>query len=143
MAIDYAALATTATRLLDENGKGEAVLRSVISLDSDPAAGTVGFVLTSSVDVNAIQIAHNEHLVPGALIETDDKFWMLDTRANLGDEILVDDLLYNVVETWPTEPGDTFIACRAQTRGGVGITIFNIINGVDSVINGTTNVVAI
>ena len=142
MALDYTSLAATVTRLLDENGKASASLRSV-TVTSDPVAGTVAFTQSSSVAAEAIQGAHNERHTPGALIEDGDLLFVLNVLAGMGDELLIGTTLYNVVQVWPVKPGDTFIACRVQTRGGVMITVSNIINGTDNVINGSDNVVTL
>ena len=141
MAFDYSGIVSTASDLLERFGKQSATLRSVATSVSDPVAGTVTFTQSTSVTVDIVQIAHNEKHTPGALIEDGDLFWFADVLAGMGDEILVGSQLYNVVQAWPVKPGDTFIGCRIQTRGGVMITVNNVINGTDNVINSTDNVV--
>jgi len=140
-AFDYSGIVTTASELIEQFGKDSVLLRSVASTVADPAAGTVSITQAASVSIQAVQIAHNEKYTPGALIETGDLFWVLDTIAGLGDEIEIDDMLYNIIKVWPTKPGDSFIASRVQTSGGVALTVNSVINGTDNVINGTDNVV--
>lgn len=119
MPIDYAALAATATRLADENGKGTAWIRSTPVTSTDPAAGTVTLGTPVDVPCNAIQIKHDERYTPGALIETGDLFWFVDAWPGVDDILKAGDDLYNIIEVWPVKPGDTLIGARVQTRGGV------------------------
>ena len=142
MAFDYTGIAATVSDLLEQFGKADVVLRSVPTQTSDPVTGTVTFSSSTSVAVEAMQVAHNERYTPGAVIESGDLFWSLDTLAGLGDELLADGILYNVIKVWPVKPGDTFIACRVQTQGGVRITVHNIVSGTDNVINISDNVVS-
>ena len=144
MAFDYTGIVATASRLIGEFGKTTAFIRTTGISTSDPVTGTVTQEVPVDTPVEAVQVKQNELHTPGALIEDGDLFWVLDGRANIEDELLVNSFLYNVVQVWPIVPGDTFIACRAQTRGGVkvAVTALNVINGIDNVINGTDNVVS-
>ena len=140
-AFDYSGIATTASELLEEFGQSASLL-SVDSQTSDPVAGTVTIDTVSDVDVQAVQVKHNEKWTAGALIEDGDRFWYLDAIASIGDELFVDDTQYEVVRVWPIKPGDTSIVSRIQTRGGIRISFRNVISGTDNVISGTDNVVS-
>jgi hypothetical protein len=121
----YDEMAAMATELLAPEadggfGKTTAFIRTT-AITSQPAAGTVTQGVPVDTAINAVQVDHDEKYTPGALIENGDLFWVLDGRANIEDELYVNSQLYNVVEVWPIVPGDTFVACRAQTRGGVKV----------------------
>ena len=140
-AFDYSGITETASNLLEEFGASASLL-TVSSETSDPVAGTVESDTIGDTDVQAVQVKHNEKYTPGALIEDGDRFWYLDAIALMGDELLVGDSSYKVVKVWPVKPGDTSIVSRVQTRGGIRITLRNVISGTDNVISGTDNVVS-
>lgn len=140
-AFDYSGIAATASDLIGEFGKPSINLRSIPSVTSDSVAGTVSFPSSTSTPIEGVEISHNERYMPGALIETGDKFFALDTLAGIGDELEIGALQFNVIRVWPVKPGDTFIACRVQTQGGIQIAFDNVINGTDNVINSGDNVV--
>jgi hypothetical protein len=122
----YDEMAAMVTELLapeSEGGLGKttAYIRTT-SISSDPVAGTTTQGVPVDTEINAVQVDHNEKYTPGALIEDGDLFWVLDGLANIEDELYVNSMLYNVVQVWPIVPGDTFVACRAQTRGGVKVS---------------------
>jgi hypothetical protein len=123
MAFDYSGIVATASRLIGEFGKTTAFIRVTGVSTSDPVTGTVTPDVPVDTPVEAVQVKQNELHTPGALIQDGDLFWVLDGRANIEDELLANDVLYNVVQVWPIVPGDTFIACRIQTRGGVKVAV--------------------
>lgn len=118
---DYSGIVATASNLIEAFGKTTAFIRTTGISASDPVTGTVSQDIPVDTPIEAVQIEHNERHTPGALIEDGDLFWVLDGRANIEDELFINSILYNVVQVWPIVPGDTFIACRVQTRGGVKV----------------------
>lgn len=118
---DMAALATEMLAPEADGGFGKttAYIRAITSTYNS-TTGAVTEVPTDTA-INAVQISYNERHSPNAQIEEGDIFWMLDGLANIADELLINDYLYDVVQTWPIMPGDTFIACRAQTRKGIAV----------------------
>lgn len=119
MAFDYAPMVATTTRLLSKFGKQTAYIRTKGS-SYDTTTGTVTDT-SSDGSVSAVQVKYNEFHAPGAQIKQGDIFWVLDGRPGVEDELLVSGYTYDVVQTWPVAPGDTFIACRVQTRAGVAV----------------------
>ena len=117
MAIDYSSLVSLATRLLGEFGKQTAYIRTKGS-SYNTTTGTVTDT-ESDAAVNAVQVEYNEFHAPGAQIQQGDIFWMLDGLPGIKDELYISGDIYDVVQIWPIKPGDTFIACRVQTRIGV------------------------
>jgi hypothetical protein len=145
----YDEMAAMVTEMLapeteDGFGKTTAFIRVTGISSVDGPAGTVVQGAPTDTAINAVQVDQNEKYTPGALIEDGDLFWVLDARANIEDELFVNSVLYNVVQVWPIVPGDTFIAVRVQTRGGVKISVgvLNVISGVDNVVSGVDNVVS-
>jgi len=139
-AFDYSGIIATASDLIGEFGV-TSTIRSVPTQTVNPAAGTVTFTGATGTSCEAVQVGFNEQYTPGALIEDGDRFFVLDTLAGLGDELEIGSYQYNIIRVWPKTPGDDFIACRVQTRGGYRILIDNVVNGANNVINGTDNVV--
>ena len=116
MAIDYVAMAATATRLLDENGKASVSIRVTPVTSSDPAAGTVTLGTPVNTSVNAVEVAYNERFQPGATIEASDRMYVLDDVPNIEDSLIIDSTVWEIVQVWPIKPGDTSIAARVQVR---------------------------
>jgi len=120
---DYTGIAGTASELLERFGKSAGFIRTTPTVTSNPAAGTVSYGAKTDTPVEAVQVAHNERYTPGAMIQDGDLFWVLDARANVEDELFINSVQYKVAQVWPTKPGDTFITCRVQTRGGVRVPV--------------------
>ena len=116
MAIDYTSLAQTASLLLGENGKASVYLKQTEVLYSDPVSGEVIMDLPSEAATNAVLIQHDEKYTPGAMVEEGDKFLVIDQPARLEDQLVIDDVEYRIVNVWPIEPGDTYVATRVQIR---------------------------
>ena len=141
MAKDYSSAVALATRLLGKFGKQTAFIRTKGSSYNT----TTGSVADTSSDasVNAVQVEFNEFHAPGAQIIQGDIFWMLDGRPGIKDELFISGFTYDVVQTWPIIPGDTFIACRVQTRAGIEVVAVteNVVNGGVLVVNNSIQVV--
>lgn len=116
MGIDYAALATTASGLLGDNGKASVYIRSKPVSYSDPVAGTVQHEAHTDTLVSAVEVNYNEAYQPGALIKASDRMYVLDTLPDVDDYLIIDDEHWEIVQVWIKKPGDTFIAAFAQVR---------------------------
>ena len=119
----YDEMAALVTELLapeSEDGFGvtTAWVRHTPIASSDPVLGTVTQGTPVDIPCNAVKVDHDERYTPGALIETGDQFWVLDTWPGLEDDLKVADDLHNIIQAWPIKPGDTIIGARIQTRGG-------------------------
>ena len=119
MTFDYSGIISTASNLIDKFGKTTAIIRVKGAATSDPVTGTISYAASTDTPINAVEVEHNEFYTPGALIEDGDIFWVLDSGANPEDELVINDTVHNIVQTWPVAPSGTFIAMRVQTRGGV------------------------
>ena len=116
---DYSGIVATASNLIDNFGKTTAIIRVRGAATSDPVTGEISYAASTDTSINAVQVDHNEFFTPGALIEDGDIFWVLDGRANIEDELIINDAVHNIIQTWPVTPNGIFITLRAQTRGGV------------------------
>lgn len=116
MAFDYSGLATTASELIEKFGKAQVYIRSTPVASSDPAAGTVTPGTPVDTPVNAVEVGYNETYQPGATIEATDRMFALDTLPSIKDELLIGTEYWEIVQVWPKQPGDTFIAAFVQIR---------------------------
>ena len=144
----YAELSAMATEMLspvDEGGFGKttAYIRTTTVVPYDPSTGVVTDDTTVDVAVNAVQVSYNEFHAPGAQIKQGDLFFALDAQPTIYDELLINGYLYDVVQIWPIMPGDTFIACRVQTRIGIEVIAVteNLVNNGVLVVNNSIQVV--
>lgn len=124
MAIDYAALAATAKRLVEANGRSVTIRkRSRTPADgSKPWRGTTSQVDTSVV--TAVLVPFESKDVDGELIRRDDMMCIIAASStNVSAEDLEDydslldgSTIYKIVNTKLYEPGDTRLVYVIQLR---------------------------
>ena len=119
----YAEMAALATEMLAPEadggfGKSVAYIRAKTAPTYNTTTGAVAETETDTA-VNAIQTEYNQYHDTGAQIEQGDLFFVLDALPTIKDELYISGLAYDIVQVWDKTPGDTFVACRVQTRIGV------------------------
>lgn len=116
MSAFYTNLAQVASDLISAKGKSSTYIRSKAGATTDPVAGTITGGTSTDALVNAIQTKYNEQYQPGAMIQAGDKMFSLTSAPGLDDFLIIDGEQWKVVQVWPVQPGDTFLAAFVQVR---------------------------
>ena len=143
MSFDYTSITATASRLLANFGT-VAYVRSRAVLATDPAAGTVTHDDYVDISVNCLKTQFMEHNIPpGSLIENGDVLAILDGEIGIEDQLVIDGAVWDVINVFPIQPGDTGIIWKAQIRntGAVADETYFVVNSGINVVNSGIQVV--
>ena len=116
MAFDYTGLAATAADLISQFGKASVYIRSTPVTSTSPAAGTVTLGTPVNTAVAAVEVGYNDQYQPGATIQATDRMFALSKLPTIKDELLIGSEYWEIVQVWPKQPGDTFLAAFVQIR---------------------------
>lgn len=115
MTFPHAPLATVASNILAEFGRSVTIRKPNVTA-MDPVAGTVTHGTPTLVVANAYFDQVNQFRFAATIIKANDKVAYVDSEVAVGDEILRDAEVWEVVSVTPYELGAGVVAWEALIR---------------------------
>lgn len=113
MPIDYTALASTAERLIKENGR-DVTIRSTTAGTYDPDTGVSGGSVTDNI-VSAVFFDVDERQINDNIIQRGDRVMLTAAPVGLEDEVIDGDS-YQVINVENIKPGSVGVMYRVVLR---------------------------
>lgn len=114
MTFDHTPIATVASNILAQFGRTVTVRNTVVSA-TNPVTGTVT-ASTTDTTANAYFDEVNQFRFPSTLVEAGDRVAYIDVEVDVGDKIIRDAEVWEVVSVTPYELGLGVAAWQAVIR---------------------------